>query len=76
MNWPRGLGQVARNSERGIRTKILVRINVLAMTEELVTASGRTNLSSPLQPHDIREVSDDVLVAVRPAGSAPTQRDA
>jgi hypothetical protein len=47
-----------------------------AIEVEFVTASGRTKALVTVQPHDIREVSDDDLVAVRPAGSTPTQRDA
>jgi Domain of unknown function (DUF4926) len=47
-----------------------------AIEVEFVTASGRTKALVTVQPDDIREVGDDDLVAVRPAGSAPTQRDA
>lgn len=37
---------------------------------EFVTASGRTQALVTLRPSDIREVSNDDLVAVRPAGSS------
>ena len=47
-----------------------------AIEVEFVTASGRTKALVTVQPSDIREVADDDLVAVRPAGSAPTRRDA
>jgi Domain of unknown function (DUF4926) len=47
-----------------------------AIEVEFVTASGRTKALITLRPGDIREVGDDDLVAVRPAGSAPGRRDA
>jgi hypothetical protein len=47
-----------------------------AIEVEFVTASGRTQALITVRPGDIREVSDDDLVAVRQAGAAPTQRDA
>jgi hypothetical protein len=47
-----------------------------AIEVEFVTASGRTQALITLQPSDIREVGDDDLVAVRPAGTSPGRRDA
>lgn len=47
-----------------------------AIEVEFITASGRTKALVTVQPDDIREVGDDDLVAVRPVGAAPTQRDA
>jgi Domain of unknown function (DUF4926) len=41
-----------------------------AIAVEFVAASGRTQALVTLQPHDIRAVEDNDLVAVRPAGSA------
>lgn len=35
---------------------------------EFVTASGRTQALMTLQTHDVREVADEDLVAVRPLG--------
>jgi len=46
-----------------------------AVEVEFVTASGRTKALITLRASDIREVSDDDLVAVRPAGASPS-RDA
>lgn len=46
-----------------------------AIEVEFVTASGRTKALITLRPSDIREVGDDDLVAVRPAGASPS-RDA
>jgi hypothetical protein len=40
-----------------------------AIEVEFVTASGRTQALISLRPGDIRGVSDDDLVAVRPAGT-------
>ncbi|MES1254131.1 MAG: DUF4926 domain-containing protein [Acidobacteriota bacterium] len=40
-----------------------------AIEVEFVTASGRTQALVTLKSGDIREVSNDDLVAVRPAGS-------
>ena len=40
-----------------------------AIDVEFVTASGRTQALVSLKPSDIREVSNDDLVAVRPTGS-------
>jgi hypothetical protein len=42
-----------------------------AIEVEFVTASGRTQALITLRASDIREVGDDDLVAVRPAGSFP-----
>ena len=42
-----------------------------AIAVEFVTASGRTQALITLRPTDIREVGDDDLVAVRPAGASP-----
>ena len=47
-----------------------------AIEVEFVTGSGRTKALVTVQPNDIREVGDDDLVTVRPAGSTPTRRDA
>jgi hypothetical protein len=47
-----------------------------AIEVEFVTASGRTKALITVRPSDIRDVGDDDLVAVRPAGSAPGRRDA
>lgn len=47
-----------------------------AIDVEFVAASGRTQALITVRPSDIREVSDDDLVAVRSAQAAPTQRDA
>ena len=44
-----------------------------AIEVEFVTASGRTQALITLRPSDIREVGDDDLVAVRPAGASPIQ---
>ena len=41
-----------------------------AIDVEFVTASGRTQALVTLKPSDIREVSNDDLVAVRPTGSS------
>lgn len=41
-----------------------------AIEVEFVTASGRTQALATLKPSDVREVSNDDLVAVRPAGSS------
>ena len=46
-----------------------------AIEVEFVTASGRTQALITLRPSDIREVGDDDLIAVRPAGTSPS-RDA
>ena len=46
-----------------------------AIDVEFVTASGRTQALITLRASDIREVGDDDLVAVRPAGTTPS-RDA
>ena len=46
-----------------------------AMEVEFVTASGRIQALITLRSSDIREVGDDDLVAVRPAGTSPI-RDA
>ena len=46
-----------------------------AIEVEFVTASGRTQALITLRASDIREVGDDDLVAVRPAGPSPS-RDA
>lgn len=46
-----------------------------AIEVEFVTASGRTKALITLRASDIREVGDDDLVAVRPAGASPS-RDA
>lgn len=47
-----------------------------AIEVEFVTASGRTKDLITVRPSDIRNVSDDDLVAVRPAGAAPSRSDA
>lgn len=47
-----------------------------AIEVEFVTASGRTQALITLRPSDIREVGDDDLVSVRPAGTSPSRRDA
>lgn len=44
-----------------------------ALEVEFVTASGRTQALITLRSSDIREVGDDDLVAVRPAGTAPVR---
>jgi uncharacterized protein DUF4926 len=41
-----------------------------AIEVEFVTASGRTQALVTLKPSDLREVSNDDLVAVRPTGSS------
>jgi len=41
------------------------------MEVEFVTASGRIQALITLRSSDIREVGDDDLVAVRPAGKSP-----
>lgn len=46
-----------------------------AIEVEFVTASGRTQALITLRASDVREVGDDDLVAVRPAGTSPS-RDA
>ncbi len=46
-----------------------------AIEVEFVTASGRTQALITLKSSDIREVGNDDLVAVRPTGASPTQRD-
>ena len=46
-----------------------------AIDVEFVTASGRTQALITLRASDIREVGDDDVVAVRPAGTTPS-RDA
>ena len=47
-----------------------------AIEVEFVTGSGRTKALVTLQPSDIRELGDDGLVTIRPAGSTPTRRHA
>ena len=47
-----------------------------AIDVEFVTASGRTQALVTLKASDIREVSNDDLVAVRPTGSSRGRRDA
>jgi hypothetical protein len=47
-----------------------------ALEVEFVTASGRTQALVTLRPSDIREVGDDDLVAVRPAGKSPSRHGA
>lgn len=47
-----------------------------AIEVEFVAASGRTKALITLKSSDIREVGDDDLVAVRPAGASPNRRDA
>ena len=42
-----------------------------AIEVEFVTASGRIQALITLRSSDIREVGDDDLVAVRPAGKSP-----
>jgi Domain of unknown function (DUF4926) len=42
-----------------------------AIEVEFVMASGHTQALVTLKPSDIREVGDDDLVAVRPAGKSP-----
>jgi hypothetical protein len=46
-----------------------------AVEVEFVTASGRTQAIVTLRPSDLREVGDDDLVAVRPAGSSTLPSD-
>jgi hypothetical protein len=46
-----------------------------AIDVEFVTASGRTQALITVRASDIREVGDNDLVAVRPAGASP-RRDA
>ena len=46
-----------------------------AIGVEFVAASGRTRALVTLQPADLREVSDDDLVAVRPDSSSSARRD-
>ena len=46
-----------------------------AIEVEFVTASGRTQALVTLKPSDIREVSNDDLVAVRPTESSGNRRD-
>ncbi len=41
-----------------------------AMEVEIVAASGRTQASLTLHPHDLRAVHDDDLLTVRPMRSA------
>ena len=44
--------------------------NVDSVEVEFVTASGRTQALATLSPDDLRPVSDDDLVTVRPADSS------
>jgi Domain of unknown function (DUF4926) len=46
-----------------------------AVAVEFVAASGRTQALVTLPPADLREVNDDDLVSVRPAGSSTTRRN-
>lgn len=46
-----------------------------AIAVEFVAASGRTQALVTLRPTDLREVDDDDLITVRPAGST-ARRDA
>ena len=47
-----------------------------AIGVEFVAASGRTQALVTLHPNDLREVADNDLVSVRPAGSTGAGRDA
>jgi hypothetical protein len=47
-----------------------------AVQIEFVTASGRTQALVTVPASAVREVGDDDLVSVRPAGSRTTRRDA
>lgn len=47
-----------------------------AVAVEFVAASSRTRALVTLRPADLRKISDDDLVAVRPAGSSARGRDA
>lgn len=47
-----------------------------AVGVEFVAASGRTQALVTLHPADLREVADNDLVSVRPAGSSASGRDA
>jgi len=68
--------QPAHGLKRGDLGAIVDIYSANAIEVEFVTASGRTKALVTLQPNDVREVGDDDLVAVRPAGSTPTGRDA
>jgi uncharacterized protein DUF4926/uncharacterized protein DUF6883 len=68
--------QPAHGLKRGDLGAIVDIHSANAIEVEFVTASGRTKALVTLQPNDVREVGDDDLVTVRPAGSPPTGRDA
>lgn len=66
----------AQGLKRGDLGAIVDLYGADAIEVEFVTASGRTKALITLKSTDIREVGDDDLVAVRPTGASPTQRDA
>ena len=68
--------QPAHGLKRGDLGAIVDVYSPESIEVEFVTGSGRTKALVTLQSNDIREVGDDDLVTVRPAGSTPTRRDA
>jgi hypothetical protein len=68
--------QPAHGLKRGDLGAIVEIYSSDAIEVEFVTGSGRTKALVTLQSSDIREVSDDDLVTVRPADSTSTRRDA
>lgn len=68
--------QPAQGLKRGDLGAIVDVYSADSIEVEFVTASGRTKALITVHPSDIREVSDDDLVAVRPTGSEPGRRDA
>jgi Domain of unknown function (DUF4926) len=67
--------QPAHGLKRGDLGAIVEIYSPEAIEVEFVTGSGRTKALVTLQPGDIREVGDDDLVTVRPAGATSTRRD-
>ena len=65
----------AQGLKRGDLGAIVDVYSADAIEVEFVIASGRTQALITLRASDIREIGDDDLVAVRPAGSSPS-RDA
>lgn len=68
--------QPAQGLKRGDLGAIVDIYSRDAIEVEFVTASGRTQALITVRPDDIREVSDDDLVAVRRTGSATARREA
>jgi len=61
----------AQGLKRGDLGAVVDVYSAEAIEVEFVTASGRTRALITLRASDIREVGDDDLIAVRPAGTSP-----